>query len=203
MYDITSSIERQKKTYVNALQNQDIERKSMLLHCCCAPCATYVLELLYPLYNITLFFYNPNIEPQSEYVRRKGEIDKLLVRNNLQDEIGVLDCGYDNEMFAKAVSNLRDEPEGGARCNICYELRLAKTAKQAVYGEYDIFATTLSISPYKDTLLLNQIGSKLSSDHNILYYVADFKENNGYIQSIELSKKYDLYRQNYCGCLSK
>ena len=173
----------------------------LLLHCCCAPCASYVLESLIPLYDCTVLFYNPNIEPCDEYDKRRGELDKLLARNSLLENIGVLDCDYDNDTFVQAVCQLRGEPEGGARCTICYELRLRETAKRAKDGNFEIFTSTLSVSPYKDANLLNDIGDKLAVEYNIEYLSSDFKKNDGYRRSVELSKKYGLYRQNYCGCM--
>ena len=176
-------------------------KQRLLLHCCCAPCASYVLECLMPLYDCTILFYNPNIEPYDEYVRRRGELDKLLARNSLLKNIEILDCKYDNDTFVQAVGQLRGEPEGGARCTICYELRLRETAKRAKDANFEIFTTTLSVSPYKDAKLLNDIGDKLAVEYNIEYLRSDFKKHDGYRRSVELSKEYGLYRQNYCGCM--
>jgi len=160
-----------------------------------------VLESLIPLYDCTVLFYNPNIEPFDEYDKRRGELDKLVARNSLLKYTGILDCNYDNDTFVQAVGQLRGEPEGGARCTICYELRLRETAKRAKDGNFEIFATTLSVSPYKDANLLNDIGDRLAVEYNIEYLRSDFKKNDGYRRSVELSKKYGLYRQNYCGCM--
>jgi len=154
-----------------------------------------------PLYDCTILFYNPNIEPYDEYVRRRGELDKLLARNSLLKNIEILDCKYDNDTFVQAVGQLRGEPEGGARCTICYELRLRETAKRAKDANFEIFTTTLSVSPYKDAKLLNDIGDKLAVEYNIEYLRSDFKKHDGYRRSVELSKEYGLYRQNYCGCM--
>jgi len=161
-----------------------------------------VLEVLTPVYECTVFFYNPNIEPEDEFKKRKSELDKLIIRNSLLTGIDVLDCGYCNDVFAKAVSVLREEPEGRDRCRVCFELRLKETAVRAAEGSYDMFATTLSVSPHKDALLLNEIGSRLAVEHGVGYLVSDFKKREGYKQSIELSALYNLYRQSYCGCLS-
>jgi len=177
-------------------------KKRLLLHCCCAPCASYVLESLIPLYDCTVLFYNPNIEPFEEYEKRRGELDKLFARNSLLNNVGKLNCNYDNDTFVQTVCQLRGEPEGGARCTICYEMRLRETAKRAKDGNFEIFTTTLSVSPYKDAELLNAIGDKLTAEYNIEYLRSDFKKNDGYRRSVELSKKYGLYRQNYCGCMS-
>jgi len=160
-----------------------------------------VLECLIPLYDCTVLFYNPNIEPYDEYDKRRGELEKLLVRNTLLINVRILDCKYDNDIFVQTVGQLRGEPEGGARCTLCYEMRLKETAKRAGYGDYDLFTTTLSVSPYKDAKLLNDIGERIAVEHDIKYLRADFKKHDGYIRSVELSKIYGLYRQNYCGCM--
>jgi len=153
-----------------------------------------------PDYNITLFFYNPNIEPQEEFEKRKNEIPRLLSKSSFTSDVDILNCEYDNTAFSNAVLSLRKEPEGGARCRICFELRLAKTAQTAKTGEYDIFATTLSVSPHKNAKLLNEIGQRLADEYGVKHLTSDFKKNNGYKRSVELSKEYDLYRQSYCGC---
>ena len=173
---------------------------NLLLHCCCAPCTTYVLECLVPEYNVTLFFYNPNIEPHEEYEKRKKELVKLLEKASLSSELKLLDKEYDNAAFVDAALSLRDEPEGGERCRVCFELRLKETAARAVAGEFDVFGTTLSVSPHKDANLLNEIGTRIASEYDVKYLSSDFKKNNGYKRSVELSKKYGLYRQEYCGC---
>ena len=172
----------------------------LLLHCCCAPCTSYVLEALLPDYQITLLFYNPNIEPREEFDKRKNELKYLLEKTSMQSDVALLECEYDNAVFGNAVLSLQREPEGGARCGICFELRLVETARRAAQGEYDVFATTLSVSPHKNAALLNEIGEKTAKEHSTVYLKSDFKKNNGYLRSIELSKKYSLYRQEYCGC---
>ena len=176
-------------------------KQSLLLHCCCAPCASHVLGCLTPLYDCTVLFYNPNIEPREEYEKRKGEIEKLLVRNSLCNDVEILDCSYDNDTFAQLVSKLRSEPEGGARCSVCYKLRLRETAKRAA-EKFELFTTTLSVSPYKNAKLLNEIGDRLAKEYGTGYLCSDFKKEDGYKHSVELSKEYDLYRQNFCGCMS-
>ena len=180
--------------------NKMINKPRILLHCCCAPCASYVLECLIPDYSVTLLFYNPNIEPQEEYIKRQNEAKKLLKKMSLESVVEQLECGYGNAAFADAVLSLRDEPEGGKRCRICFKLRLEETARRAAAGEYDIFATTLSVSPHKNAKQLNEIGSEASGKYNIKYLSSDFKKNNGYLRSVELSKAFGLYRQEYCGC---
>jgi len=181
----------------------DVSKPKILLHCCCAPCASYVLEYLLPEYTVSVLFYNPNIEPQDEYVKRKQEMSELLFKASLTSTVGLIECEYDNAAFINAALSLRNEPEGGARCRLCFELRLSETARMAKAGEYDIFATTLSVSPHKDAVLLNEIGSAIANEYGLEYLQADFKKKNGYIRSVELSKQYDLYRQDYCGCMSQ
>jgi len=153
-----------------------------------------------PQYNITVLFYNPNIEPQSEYDKRKNELTGLLVKASLESDVDRLECGYDNAVFSNAVLSLRSEPEGGKRCRICFELRLRETAKRAAAGKYDIFATTLTVSPHKDADVINEIGQLLSSEYTVKYLSSDFKMNDGFKRSVELSKSYNLYRQRFCGC---
>ena len=153
-----------------------------------------------PEYNITVLFYNPNIEPQEEYEKRKKELIKLLDEASFPSDVIMLENEYDNAAFSTAALSLRDEPEGGARCRVCFELRLSETAARAKAGEYDVFATTLSVSPHKDAKLINEIGAQIASEYGIKYLASDFKKNDGYKRSVELSKKYGLYRQEYCGC---
>jgi len=172
----------------------------MLLHCCCAPCATYVIEYLKPDYDLSLLYYNPNIEPMDEYIRRKDELLKLMQKAALDSEVLLLDCEYDNAVYRDVVLSLQEEPEGGKRCDVCYRLRLAETAKRAKAGGYNIFATTLSVSPHKNAEKINEIGLKQAEENGIEFLQADFKKKDGYLRSIELTKKYKLYRQQYCGC---
>jgi len=152
------------------------------------------------MYNVSLLFYNPNIEPQDEYKKRKKEIPVLLDKADILTQVDLLECEYDNAAFTTAALSLREEPEGGARCRVCFDLRLSETARRAKAGEYDIFATTLSVSPHKDAKLINEIGKRLADEYGIEYLSSDFKKNNGYKRSVELSKDYGLYRQEYCGC---
>jgi len=180
--------------------HNDVKKQSILLHCCCAPCASHVLECLIPQYDVSVLFYNPNIEPHDEYDKRKKELSQLLVKASLTSKVKLLECEYDNAAFKNAALSLRNEPEGGIRCRMCFELRLAETARRAKAGEFDAFTTTLSVSPHKNAELLNEIGSKIANDYAIEYLKADFKKKNGYKRSVELSGKYGLYRQNYCGC---
>ena len=177
-------------------------KKRMLLHCCCAPCASYVLEHLVSEYDITAFFYNPNIEPRAEYDKRKNELQKLLSAAEFASYVELLDNEYENEAFVNAVTSYRDQKEGEKRCLICFEMRLEKTAQAATSGKYDIFATTMSVSPLKNARILNEIGIRLSEEFAVEYLSADFKKKNGYLRSVDLSKQYKIYRQEYCGCES-
>ena len=173
---------------------------TLLLHACCAPCSSYVLELLSNYFKITILYYNPNIYPESEYDKRYGEISKVLKEINAKYPISVLEVEYEPEKFEEISIGLEEEQEGGVRCHKCYYLRLEKTALLAKKQHFDYFTTTLSISPYKNAEVLNRIGEVLENKYDIKYLYADFKKKEGYKRSIELSKKYDLYRQEYCGC---
>ena len=178
-------------------------KKRILLHTCCAPCASYVIELLKPDYDITLFFYNPNIEPEDEYIKRKNELSKLLLIVNSSQEssqIKLLNNEYDNDIFETAVLPYHNQPEGGERCTECFRIRLYETAKRAKAEKYDIFTSTLSVSPHKNAKLLNKIGQSAANEYKIDYLEADFKKKDGYLHSIKLTKEYNLYRQSYCGC---
>lgn len=174
------------------------ETKRLLLHCCCAPCASYVLEYLSPFFSITMLFYNPNIWPREEYDKRAGELQKLLIPH--QDIADLIVSDYDTAAFEAAAMPYRDEPEGGARCRRCFELRLAETASYAKSGGFSYFATTLTVSPHKDASAINDIGGAMAERCGATYLSSDFKKRDGFKRSIELSKKYGLYRQSYCGC---
>lgn len=185
-------------------QIKDLKIKpKLLLHSCCAPCSSSVIERLISFFDITILYYNPNIEPKEEYEKRKLEQKNFLKLLNDKNNYGIkfLDCDYDNDKFKKMALGLEDVKEGGQRCFKCYKLRLEYTAQKASKLEYDYFGTTLSISPYKNAIKLNEIGLSLEQEYQIKYLVADFKKKDGYKKSIELSKQYNLYRQNYCGCI--
>ena len=174
---------------------------TLLLHSCCAPCSSYVLQYLADFFDITVFYYNPNIYPNSEYEIRENEQKRLINQMKLKRKINFLDCAYDpNEFFSK-ITGYENEKEGGRRCDICYKLRLEKTAKVAKKNNFNYFTTTLTVSPYKNAQKLNEIGSDLTIKYGIPFLCSDFKKKNGYKISIELSKVYNLYRQNYCGCI--
>lgn len=176
------------------------ERKKLLLHACCAPCSSYTIEYLSEFFDITLLFYNPNISPESEYLFRAEELKRLVKELELSKSVDTVICNYDSTPFYEISRGLENQPEGSKRCFLCYSLRLEATAKYAKENNFDYFCTTLSISPYKNAEKLNQIGSELSEKYGIKYLYSDFKKRNGYKRSIELSKEYNLYRQDYCGC---
>lgn len=191
-----------KKDY-NVLMEKELEnfseKKSLLLHSCCAPCSSAVITRLQEYFNITILYYNPNIEPFDEYIKRKEEQRRFIKEFN--PAIKFMDCDYDNESFKEVAKHLEKEPEGGARCHKCYYLRLSKTGQLAKENGFDYFGTTLTVSPYKNAEVINKIGLELEEKEAIKYLVSDFKKKDGYKKSIELSKKYQLYRQEYCGCL--
>lgn len=176
----------------------------LLLHSCCAPCSSYVLEYLRQYFKITVFYYNPNISMEAEYQKRVTEQKRLIDAYNQLDSgylISVIEGDYEPEIFYAAAKGLEQCPEGGERCFACYELRLRKTAELAKELEQDYFTTTLTISPLKNAAKLNKIGESLAQQYQIPWLPSDFKKKNGYKRSIELSAEYDLYRQNYCGCV--
>ncbi len=174
----------------------------LLLHSCCAPCSSAVMEYLRDTFALTVFYYNPNITDSREYEFRKAEELRLIRACNEQDArpIEVLEAPYEPERFLSEVRGLESEKEGGARCSVCFALRLNKTAEAAAAGGYDFFTTTLTISPLKDAERLNRIGEAAGKRFGVRFLPSDFKKKDGYKRSIELSKQYGLYRQNYCGC---
>ncbi len=172
----------------------------LLLHSCCAPCSSYVLEYLSDYFSITVYYYNPNIYPESEYTKRILEQQSLIERLPVRHSVSFLEGPYEKEKFYQISDGLEDVKEGGARCMKCYELRLRETANVAKEGGFDYFTTTLSISPLKKAEALNQIGLQVADEVGVPYLVSDFKKKNGYQRSIELSREYNLYRQDYCGC---
>ena len=182
-------------------QQREGVKPSLLLHSCCAPCSSYVLEYLAPYFNICDFYYNPNISPKQEYEDRKEELVRLIKEMGLSAEVTFLEGTYQPEDFFAMAKGLENLPEGGERCFKCYEMRLRESAKIAKEQGAEYFATTLTISPLKNAQKLNEIGERLAEEYGIRYLPSDFKKKNGYKRSVELSAQYELYRQNYCGCV--
>lgn len=173
---------------------------SLLLQSCCGPCSSYVLEVLAEHFNVTVLYYNPNIYPEAEYYKRLDEQIKIINSMPFKNKVELMPCDYDEQEFLSAAKGFENEREGGARCKECFILRLGKTAALAKEKGFDFFTTTLTVSPHKNAQLLNQIGKELEDKHGVKYLFADFKKKEGYKRSIQLSKEYDLYRQEYCGC---
>ncbi len=170
--------------------------KRMLLHSCCAPCSTAVIDVLKNEYDLTIFYYNPNIDSDEEYRHRLEEQKRYCMSLGIE----VLEEGYNNQEFYSRVAGLEDQPEGGARCPVCFKLRLERTAMRAKKEGFDCFGTTLSVSPYKNAEVLNRVGKAVENEQDIEFIEGNYKKKDGYKKSIELSKKFGLYRQNYCGC---
>ena len=177
------------------------ERPRLLLQSCCGPCSSYVLEALTPYFRVTVLYYNPNIQPRAEYDLRLENQRKIIAALPTPSAVDILECDYDGEKYDAAVKGLEAEPEGGARCTVCFRLRLEETAKRASELGYDWFCTTLTVSPHTDAERLNQIGRTLGERYGVPFLPSDFKKREGYKRSIQLSKEYELYRQDYCGCL--
>lgn len=193
--------QRRLEQILAALPDHD---RRLLLHSCCAPCSSYCLEYLRQYFSITVFYYNPNLSVPEEYRHRLAEQERLIGVLNGQGEgnpISFREGNYDPDVFFTAVKGLEDCSEGGERCAVCYELRLREAARLAKEGGFDFFTTTLSISPLKDAQKLNEIGGRLAEEYGVPYLYSDFKKKGGYQRSLELSCRYGLYRQNYCGCV--
>lgn len=174
---------------------------TLLLHSCCAPCSSYVLEYLTEYFNIILYYYNPNISPESEYRYRLSELERLISEMPLKNRVEIAPAEYNPDIFCKLAEGLEDLPERGLRCQKCIFQRLEKTAEKACELGADYFTTTLTISPYKDSEYINKAGEELQKQYDIKYLFSDFKKRNGYKRSIQLSTEYNLYRQNFCGCI--
>lgn len=175
------------------------KKPKLLLHACCAPCSSAVLENLAEYFDITLFFYNPNISPEEEFTFRLEELQRLVPEMGFSAD--VVSPPYDNAEFESVIKGMEDLSEGGARCKECYRLRLEKSVAYAKENGFDYVTTTLSVSPYKNAVWLNEIGQELSEKYGVKYLVSDFKKGDGYKRSCALSAEYNLYRQNYCGCI--
>ena len=191
-----------KENYNNLFKNEvaNFDKKhSILLHSCCAPCSSHVISVLKDYFDITILYYNPNIRPIQEYEKRKQEQINFI--KQLDCGIKIMDCDYDNDVYEECIKGLENEKEGGARCLKCFRLRLEKTAKLASINNFDYFCTTLTVSPYKNSQVINNIGKELMNIYNVKWLYSDFKKEEGYKHSIALSKQYNLYRQDYCGCI--
>lgn len=176
------------------------QKPTLLLHACCGPCSSYVLEYLNKYFDITILYYNPNIYPESEYYRRKDELKKFLTEFKLDSTIKLVEDDYIPDEYYSAIKGQEELGEKSKRCYTCYQLRLERAARYAKKYDFDYFTTTLSISPYKISEWINEIGGNLEKEYNVKYLYADFKKKNGYKRSLELSSEYGLYRQDYCGC---
>lgn len=174
---------------------------SLFLHSCCAPCSSYVIEYLSDYFSMAVFYYNPNIYPDEEYLHRSAEQKRFISKLPVKHPVSFVEGNYDKQRFYDAVKGLETLPEGGARCEKCYSLRLMETAKQARARGFDYFATTLTISPLKNARTINTIGEQTGSEYGVSYLCSDFKKKNGFKRSAELSAQYGMYRQNYCGCV--
>ncbi|MCH5196307.1 MAG: epoxyqueuosine reductase QueH [Oscillospiraceae bacterium] len=173
----------------------------LLLHSCCAPCSSYCLEYLSRYFSITVLYYNPNISPKEEFIRRAEEQQRLISQMKVKNPVSLVVDGYDANEFFSVVKGLEHIKEGGERCFACYKLRLGRAAKYAKEYNFDYFCTTLSISPLKNAQKINEIGEELSEIYAVKFLPGDFKKKGGYQRSVELSREYELYRQNYCGCV--
>ena len=195
----------QKQNYQKQLDKiiEKLEDKvpSLLLHSCCAPCSSYCIEYLSQYFEITVLYYNPNIYPETEYEKRKSEQKRLISEMTTKYPVKMLDCDFESEKFYEMAKGLEDCRECGERCFKCYRLRLEKTVQEAKKYNFDYFTTTLTISPLKDAQKINEIGNELAKEYNAQWLPSDFKKKEGYKRSIELSKVFSLYRQNYCGCI--
>lgn len=192
--------QRELDSLIASLQAEDI-RPGLLLHSCCAPCSSYVIEYLSHYFDITVFYYNPNIDSSLEYKRRVEEQKRFIRDFPASGPVSFLEGPFERDRYYEAVKGLEGEPEGGKRCRVCFALRLEETARAAADGHFDYFTTTLSISPMKDPVLLNTLGEELGHKYGVPYLVSEFRKRNGFLRSTELSKEYGLYRQDYCGCV--
>jgi epoxyqueuosine reductase len=174
---------------------------TLLIHSCCAPCSSYVLEYLSRYFEITDFYYNPNIQPEEEYEKRARELEHLIERLPVKNKIKFMEGRYYPDKYLEAVKGLENEPEGGKRCTECFKLRLFEAARVCQELGLEYFTTTLTISPMKDPVRLNDIGRQAAAEYGVKFLPSEFRKKGGYLRSIELSKEYDLYRQDYCGCV--
>jgi len=183
------------------IENNKDRIPKLLLHSCCAPCSSYVLDYLSEFFEIAVFYYNPNIYPPEEYFKREEEQKRFIEKIPAKNPIHFIAGEFEEEKFYETVKGMENEPEGGQRCFACYALRLEKTAQEAQKGGFDYFTTTLSISPHKNAQELNRIGDEIAAEYGVKYLFSDFKKKGGYKRSCELSAEYGMYRQDYCGCI--
>ncbi|MCR5317098.1 MAG: epoxyqueuosine reductase QueH [Treponema sp.] len=188
--------------------NPQEKKPTLLLHACCGPCSSYVIEYLSSFFDITIFYYNPNIYPQKEYERRLNELKDFIPRFEpaVKNKVKIVVSSYEPKDFFEATNvlnevELQQEAEKGIRCRRCYEFRMKKAYAYAAENNFDWFCTTLSISPFKNSVMINEIGAELEKENSVRFLTSDFKKKGGFLRSLELSKEYDLYRQDYCGCL--
>lgn len=200
MADPVRNYNRELEEVLSRLEKSG-ETPSLLLHACCAPCSSAVLERLSRYFRISILYYNPNISPEEEYQKRRAELARLVASLPTGNPITLLPCGYDGAAFAEVAKGLENAPEGGARCMRCFRLRLRRAAEEAKRLGFDYFTTTLSISPLKNARALNEIGEAVGEELGVRHLPADFKKKDGYKRSLELSREYGLYRQDYCGCV--
>lgn len=192
--------QKELEKIIDGIKREDIA-PSLLLHSCCAPCSSYVIEYLSQFFNITVLYFNPNIYPESEYIKRKAEQVRLINEMPVKNRVLFTDCDYDSRAFYDAVRGYEQCKEGGERCFICYELRMRAAAQAAEKGGFDYFCTTLSISPLKNAAKINETGFAIQAQTGVKWLPSDFKKRGGYQRSTELSREYGLYRQNFCGCI--
>lgn len=192
--------QKQLDDIIKSLQKEG-RKPTLLLHACCAPCSSYVLEYLHTYFRIILYYYNPNITPEEEYVKRIHELQRFVKEAGYEGEVSFVEGKYDPERFFEMARGMEDLPERGQRCYHCYELRMREAVKEALNHHADYFTTTLSISPHKNAPWINEIGERLAMEYGVLHLPSDFKKKSGYLRSITLSEEYGLYRQDYCGCV--
>lgn len=184
------------------IEKECVDRRPVvMLHSCCGPCSSYVLEYLTQYFDILLYFYNPNIHPDAEYQKRLEAQKKVLSSMGFGDKVKLIEGEYNTDEFFGAVKGFENEPEGGLRCEKCIDLRIRKTAELAKEYKTDFFATTLTVSPHKNAVYINKTGAETESEYRVRYLISDFKKKNGYKRSTELCREHNIYRQNYCGCV--
>ncbi|MBQ9252678.1 MAG: epoxyqueuosine reductase QueH [Clostridia bacterium] len=184
-----------------ARSQKNMQKSKLLLHCCCAPCSSATLERVQEEFDVDIYYYNPNIEPEEEFLRRAGEEERFVREFRPDGGVQVIVAEYEHEAFEEIARGREEMPERSERCYLCYEMRMRKTAEYAKQHGYDCFTTSLSISPYKSSRWINEIGERLAETYGIAFLHSDFKKQNGYKRSIELSAEYQLYRQDWCGCV--